>query len=60
LPTSGNVTAESNMGAVTTHESVVSREPNSSAIGASETARIVNGKLVANIPASTANSTHPG
>jgi len=48
------------MGPEITHAMVVSAAPNSSAIGASETARIVIGNEVENIPASAAKSTHFG
>ncbi|MCX5738907.1 MAG: hypothetical protein NTZ61_10520 [Proteobacteria bacterium] len=58
LPSSGNATAETSIGAAITHAIVVSRVPNSWAIDGSETVRIVIGKVAANIPESAAKSTH--
>ncbi len=60
LPSSGSATAEISIGAAITHAIVVSRVPNSRAIDASDTVRIVIGKVEANIPESAASRTHVG
>ena len=60
LPSSGSATAEISIGAAITHAIVVSRVPNSRAIDASDTVRIVIGKVEANMPESAASRTHVG
>ena len=53
----GDVTAVGSIVPGITQDIMVSLEPNSSAMGARETARIVTGKDVANIPARAEKST---